>query len=96
MSDSDQCYEKKKTGNMGAIIERLDKEVLLYLVIFEHKPDTVKEKVMLRTRKGYIEERVQAEGSVSVKASLKTHSPFPVLFLTRAWQKSNKNWENYC
>ena len=96
MSGSDQCYEKKKTArNMGAIIERLDKEVLLYLVIFEHKPDTVKEKVMLRTRKGYIEESVQ-ERSVSVKASLKTHSPFPVLLLTRAWQKSNKNWENYC
>lgn len=52
---------------MGAIIERLDKEVLQYLVIFEHKPDTEKEKAMLRTRKGYIEESVQAEGSVSVK-----------------------------
>lgn len=53
--------KKKKARNMGAIIERLDKEVLLYLVILEHKPDTVKEKVMLRTRKGYTEESVQED-----------------------------------
>lgn len=53
--------KKKKARNMGAIIERLDKEVLLYLVILEHKPDTAKEKVMLRTRKGYTEESVQED-----------------------------------
>ena len=52
---------------MGAITERLDEEVLQYLVIFEHEPDTEKEKAILRARKGYIEESVQAEGSVSVK-----------------------------
>lgn len=46
-------------------------KVLLYFVIFEHKPDKEKEKARLRTRKGYIGESViQAEGSVSVKASL--------------------------
>ena len=67
------AMKKKKQETWVLLQKRLDKEVLLYLVIFEHKPDTVKEKVMLRTRKGYIEESVQAEGSVSVKASLKTH-----------------------
>ena len=58
---------KEKAGNMGAITERLDEDVLQCLVICEHKPDTQKEEAMLRTRKGYTEESVQAEGSVSVK-----------------------------
>ena len=52
---------------------------------------------MLRIRKGYTRESViQAEGSVSVKASLKIYSPLPAPSPTRAWQKSNKNWMNYC
>lgn len=78
---------------MRAIMQKAVEELLLYSVIFEHKPDKSEGRSHAKNQ-----EKISraAKGYVSVKASLKTYSPFPAPSLSRPWQKSSKYWMNYC